>query len=292
MGAHVFGVVLAHQLAGALHDAHDAGLADEHVVGLLGQHEAAGAGQGIEARFGEGQQLELAVAVGEVREHEEGQPVWRLFVEGLQDAWLVRVARVAFQHGLRLLAPVAPEMGVQQVDHGPQMAAFLDVDLEQVAQIVKGGADLAEQALLLDRGGLGVALGDDEAAQIGAVFAGHLLPGRLPLVHAEVDLAAFLGRRQENAPAVVRHAHVVVVGPALGADVDGGAQIDVEFLAFRGAEIAPPLNVMGLPVLQGALQLAVLFQADVVGNFFREVDFHGVTPVSCRIWPAARCRRA
>src|SRR3546814_8781610 len=59
----------------SLDDPHDAGLAHEHVVGLLGQHEAAGARERIEARFGERGELELAVAVLEIGEHEEGQPV-------------------------------------------------------------------------------------------------------------------------------------------------------------------------------------------------------------------------
>jgi hypothetical protein len=44
-------------------------------------------------------------------------------------------------------------------------------------------------ALLLDRGRLGVALRDDDAAQVGAVLAGHVLPGVLAQVVAEVDLA-------------------------------------------------------------------------------------------------------
>jgi hypothetical protein len=43
-------------------------------------------------------------------------------------------------------------------------------------------------ALLLDAGGLRVALDDDQAAQHGAVLARHLLPGLLALVRAEVDL--------------------------------------------------------------------------------------------------------
>ena len=47
----------------------------------------------------------------------------------------------------------------------------------------------AEVALLLDRGRLGVALRDDDPAQVGAVLAGHVLPGGLALVVAEVDLA-------------------------------------------------------------------------------------------------------
>ena len=123
--AHVVGLVLLHQLAGALDDAADAGLAHEHVVRFLGQHEAAGARQRIEARFGERRELVLAVAVGEVGEHEERQPVRRRLVEGAQDARLVGVARVPLQQLLGLLAAVAAEIGVQQVDHRPQVAAFL-----------------------------------------------------------------------------------------------------------------------------------------------------------------------
>jgi len=41
------------------------------------------------------------------------------------------------------------------------MAAFLDIDLEEVAQIVERGAGVTEQSLLLDRSRLGVALGHD-----------------------------------------------------------------------------------------------------------------------------------
>jgi hypothetical protein len=42
---------------------------------------------------------------------------------------------------------------VQQVDHRPQVAAFFDVDLEQVAQVVEARAMRAERALLFDAGG-------------------------------------------------------------------------------------------------------------------------------------------
>jgi hypothetical protein len=57
-------------------------------------------------------------------------------------------------------------------------------------------------ALLLDRGGLRVALDDDETAQHGAIFARHVLPGRLAIVAAERNLAAFLLRGEQDAPAV------------------------------------------------------------------------------------------
>ena len=99
------------------------------------------------------------------------------------------VAGIALQQRLGFLAAVAAEVVVQQVDHRPQVAAFLDVDLEQVAQVVLRRRGQAEVALLLDRCRLGVALRDDDAAQVGAVLAGHVLPGRLALVVAEVDLA-------------------------------------------------------------------------------------------------------
>ncbi len=78
------------------------------------------------------------------------------------------------------------------------MAAFFHVDLEKAAQIVERRAGVAEQALLLDRGGLGVALRDDQAAQGRAMLARHLLPDGLAEEIAEADLA--LGHRvgEEN----------------------------------------------------------------------------------------------
>jgi hypothetical protein len=90
---------------------------------------------------------------------------------------------------------------VQQVDHRPQVAAFLDVDLEQVAQVVERRRGVAEQALLLDRRRLGVALGDDQAAQQVAELAGHLLPGRLadvspkPIVRSSAPSARKMPQR-------------------------------------------------------------------------------------------------
>jgi hypothetical protein len=59
------------------------------VVRFFGEHEAAGARQRIEGRLGEALELELAVAVGEVGEAVERQPVRDRFVEGGEDAtWL------------------------------------------------------------------------------------------------------------------------------------------------------------------------------------------------------------
>ena len=72
--------------SGALQDAPHPGLADEHVMGFFREHEAAGARQWIEAGLRQRMQLHLAVAIGEVGEHEERQPVRRRLVEGAQHA--------------------------------------------------------------------------------------------------------------------------------------------------------------------------------------------------------------
>jgi hypothetical protein len=136
-------------------------------------------------------------------------------------------AGAAAQQLLGLLAAVLPEILLQQVHHRPEVAALLDIDLEEVAHVVERRGGLAEVALLLDGGGLGVALDDDQAAQHGAVLAGHFLPGGLALVLAEADPALGDGGREQDAPAVLRHLHVVELRPALRIDADGGAQVDV-----------------------------------------------------------------
>jgi hypothetical protein len=194
-----------------------------------------------------------------------------------EDARLVGVAAAALEQLLGLLAPVAAELAVQQVDHGPEVAAFLDVHLEEVPQVVEAGRGVAEQALLLDAGGLGVALGHDEPAQDVAVLAGHDLPRVLPHVVAEADLAVGHGVGEEDAPAVVGHLDPVEVGPAFGVHADGGAQVDVLGLEVRGSHLHPPLEVVGLPLLQRALQALVVVEIDVVGYFRVLVDVrHGL----------------
>ena len=196
----IVGVQLLHHFKRAPDDAIDAGVADEHVVRLFGQHELAGARQRIEARLGQRLELKLAVAIGEVGEHEEAEPVANGLVERAQDARLVGVAGVALQQLFRLLAAVAAEIGVQQVHHRPQMAAFFDVHLKQIAQVVQRGRGVAQHALLLDRGRLGVALGDDQPPQRGAIFAGNLLPHFLPEAVAEADPAVRDRARPERCP--------------------------------------------------------------------------------------------
>ena len=269
---HLVGAELFHHLEGAFDHAADAGFADEHVVRFLREHEAAGTRQRIEARFGQTLQLELAVAVGEIGEAEKRQPVRDRLVEGAENARLVRVARVAREQLFRFLAPVAAEMRVQQIHHGPQVAAFLHVHLEQVAQVVERRAGVAEQVLLFDRGGLGVALGHDQAAELGAELARHLLPYRLTDAVAKAD--APVGDRvgQKDAPAIVRHFHRAVAGPALRIHAGGGAQIDVGGGEVIRPHLAPPVEKVRLPVFERALQRLVAGKIDVVGYLFAVID--------------------
>src|SRR3989442_3944530 len=264
--------VLLHDLARALHDAADAALAHEHVVRLFGEHEAARAREGVEAALGQAGELVLAVAVGEEAEHEEAEPVRRLLVERAEDARLVAVARASLQQRLRLLAAVAPEVGLQQVDHRPQVAALLDVHLEEVAQVVERGAGAAEVPLLLDGGRLGVALGDDQPAQRAAVLAGHVLPRVLALVIAEGDRAVGLRLGEEDAPAVVGHLEIAELRPALRIHADRRAQVDVARLVALRPHVAPPLEEPRLPFLQRALQAPVAGEVDVVRDALQIVD--------------------
>ena len=162
---------------------------------------------------------------------------------------MVGVAGAPLEELGGLLTTVASEVGVQEVDHGPEVAALLDVDLEEVPEVVEGGGGVAEEALLLDAGGLGVGLGDDQAAQPVGVLAGDLLPGLLALVVAEADGAAGLGGLEEDAPAVVRHLDVVEVRPAVLLHADGGPEVDLLLVEVGGAHGAPPVDVVWLPLL-------------------------------------------
>src|SRR5262245_54582078 len=107
------------------------------------------------------------------------------------------------------------------------MSPFLDVDLEQVAQVVERWAGAAEMALLLDGCRLGIALRDDEPAERAAILTGNVLPGRKILVIAEPDDPSRLGLREEDTPSILGHSHVVELGPSLSVDADGRTQVHV-----------------------------------------------------------------
>src|SRR5262245_54122617 len=126
--------------------------------------------------------------------------------------------------------------------------------------------------LLLDRGGFGVALDDDQPTQLAAVLAGNLLPGQLALMLAESDLPRFtpaLG--QEDAPPVLLHRHPRPACPAVPPDRDRRAQVDVP-RRQRRPERGPPVKEPRLPGLERALKLAVGRQVDVIRNPLGVID--------------------
>ena len=98
------------------------------------------------------------------------------------------------------------------------------------------------------------------------MLARHVVPRRLAEIVAEADGALAALRDEEDAPAVVGHAHVVVGGPPLGIDADGRAQIHVVLLEAFRTDVAPPGKEIGLPLLQRPLQAPVAAQVDVVRN--------------------------
>ena len=58
-------------------------------------------------------------------------------IEGFQDARLVGIAAAPFQQRVRFVAAVAAEISLQQIHHGPEVAAFFDVHLKQIAHVVE-----------------------------------------------------------------------------------------------------------------------------------------------------------
>ena len=238
------GSLLPVSFISSLDDAVNARLTDEHVVRFLGEHELTGARQRIEARLTERAQLKLAVAVGEHREHIKVEPRLHRLVESAEDARLVTIPRAALEHRLGFLATIFAKIRVEQVDHRPQVTAFLDFDLKQVSQIVQRRRGVTEHALLLHRRGLGIALGDDDATERVAVLAGHLLPRRLPVVIAKANRPPRNLWLEEDAPAIFRHLHVIKVRPAICLDADGSPKVDIAFLKLVRAHLFPPRDVV------------------------------------------------
>ena len=246
-GLDIIGVLdagLHHRRAGRLDRPLNAGFADEHMVGFFGQHEPAGARQRIESAFGQRRELHLAVAVGEVGEHEERQPVRRAFIEGAEDARVVLLAALALEQRLGFLAPVLAEIFDQQIDHGPQVPALLDVDLEQVAHVVEARRGLAQEALLLDRGRLRVALHDDETASSARYSPGTSCQTGSPLWRPNgiVRPSTFGASRMP-------HRYVgIFTWPNLAhrrVHTNGGAQIDLRILKALRTHAVPPFEIFG-----------------------------------------------
>src|ERR1019366_4025771 len=139
---------------------------------------------------------------------------------------------------------------------------------------------MAEHALLLDRRRLGIALGDDQAAQYGAEFTRNLLPDFLPIVVAKANLAVGIAVREKDSPAVLRHVDESISGPTLRVHRGRGAKINVRHLKIARTEVLPPLQKFRLPVFQSALQGAVGAEVYVVRNAILIIDCHCKAPIS------------
>ena len=143
--------------------------------------------------------------------------------------------------------------------------------------------------MLLHRRGLGVALDHQQPAQHGAVFAGHLLPRLLALVRAERNFPLLHRRRQQHAPAILRHPHVAELRPAFRADADRGAQIHQAVLEPFRSHLPPPVDVAGMPGLQRLAHALIVVQTDVVRDQAVVVDrcsvWHRLTSLRIEIRP-------
>ena len=263
-GDRIVSIQFFHHFEATLDHPRNSRVADEHVMRFFGEHEAAGARKRIEARFRQALQLEFSVAVGEIGEHVEAEPVANGLVEGAQNARLIRIAGMALEQFFGFFAAIAAKIGMKQIDHGPEMPAFFDVDLKKISQIVERRRGVAEQPLLLDRSRLGVTLGDNQAAQIRAMLAGHLLPGRRAEIVAEADAPVVLRIGEKYSPAIFGHAHVAKRRPAFRIHRNCRAQIHIGRLKIRGPQILPPAHELRLPVFQRALQNAIRPKLDVI----------------------------
>src|SRR5436309_14529066 len=99
------------------------------------------------------------------------------------------------------------------------MTAFFDVNLKKISQVVKRWTGVAELTLLLNGSRLSIALRDDDASQRITKFAGHFLICRRAVVVTETNFRVRFSGFKEDAPAIVRHLHVIKMRPAFATDV-------------------------------------------------------------------------
>src|SRR5438876_8182531 len=147
------------------------------------------------------------------------------------------------------------------------MTALFDIDLEEIAQVVERRTGQSQMTLLLDRRGLGVALRNDQPAQVGAVLSRHFLPRRLPLVCAEVHLALRLPGSEEDAPTIFGHPDVVEVCPTLGIDAHCGAQINLSPASAFGAMSSHHCRNSGCQCSSARCKVLLLARSTLLGIF-------------------------
>ena len=108
-------------------------------------------------------------------------------IESLENAGLVRISAAAFKQSIGFVAAIPTKKAMQQIDHGPKVTAFFDVDLEEVAQVVERRAGPAKVALL----------------RRGSGRSGRLLASGDVEIDPDTKLAEILGARH----AVKSHHH-------------------------------------------------------------------------------------
>src|SRR5262249_35447091 len=127
---------------------------------------------------------------------------------------------------------------------------------------------VAQQPLLLNARGLRIALRYDDPAQRGAKFARIVFPNGLPFKIAKHDFC--LGARsQKNAPAILRHLHIIKIRTAEWLYRTRGPEINGIHLKVSRTHLLPPLQVIRLPRFQRALQTPILAQIYVVRYLFK-----------------------
>ena len=94
--------------------------------------------------------------------------------------------------------------------------------------------------MLLDAGGLGIALRHDQAPQRRPVLARHVLPNRQTFFSAKGNAPVSLRFGKKNTPAIVLHFDMAEMRPAILIHRDRGAQIDIRSSRIRRPHFAPP----------------------------------------------------
>src|SRR5437773_6779789 len=114
-----------------------------------------------------------------------------------------------------------------------------------------------------------------------------VLPDGPALVVAEGNDARGLGLGEKDPPAVLGHPDVAELRPALRIHAHRGPQIDLRRLKPVRTHVPPPLEELRLPLLEGALQAAVLAEVDVVRDPLRVVDrgHHTLLRSNSLRWP-------
>src|SRR6185369_3233392 len=166
-------------------------------MSFFGQHEFAGAGERLEPGFSQSRQLIFAITIGEHGERIKVEPVITGLIERFQDARFVRVPAAPLEQRISLVAPVASEVSLQQIHHGPEMTSFFNVRLEKIAQVIERRTGVAQLSLLFDGSRLSVSLGDDDAAERIAELTRYFLVSRRSVVITKADFGVSLLRFEE-----------------------------------------------------------------------------------------------